>query len=268
MIERFWRPLVAGIQLDPELEVSSRRFELILAMLIEGDAAVPARGMGAIPAQLAADLPPGATRLGTTVSAVTDSGVELTDRRALPARAVVVATEGPVAARLLGVADPGSRPVATVAFAADAAPVSDRTVILDGERRGPATNVAVMSNVAPSYAPAGSALIVAEIPGPAPESDSAMVGAVRRQLGAWWGPMVDGWQHISTIRIAHGHPDQRAGGSLKRRVRLGGRKYVCGDHRDTASIQGALYSGRRAANAVLTDLRAGAAERSDRPACA
>jgi phytoene dehydrogenase-like protein len=258
MINRFWRPLFGGIQLDPELEVSSRRFELILAMLIEGDAAVPARGMGAIPAQLAADLPPERIRLGMTVSTITDSGVQLTDTQAMAARAVVVATEGPAAARLLGLADPGSRPVATVYFAADVAPVPDRTVILDGAGRGPATNVAVISNVAPSYAPDGRALIVVEVPAPPRGPDSELLSAVRHQLREWWGSMVDRWQHLSTIRIAHGHPDQRAGASLKRRVRLGGGRYVCGDHRDTASIQGALYSGRRAANAVLTDFHAGA----------
>ncbi|MFM7871794.1 MAG: FAD-dependent oxidoreductase [Actinomycetota bacterium] len=33
---------------------------------------------------------------------------------------------------------------------------------------------------------------------------------------------------------------------------LGEGLFVCGDHRDTASIQGALYSGRRCAEAVLT----------------
>ncbi|MFE2626210.1 FAD-dependent oxidoreductase, partial [Streptomyces caelestis] len=30
--------------------------------------------------------------------------------------------------------------------------------------------------------------------------------------------------------------------------------YVCGDHRDTSTVQGALQSGRRAAEAILTDL--------------
>jgi uncharacterized protein with NAD-binding domain and iron-sulfur cluster len=30
--------------------------------------------------------------------------------------------------------------------------------------------------------------------------------------------------------------------------------YVAGDHRDTSSLQGALVSGRRTANAVLDDL--------------
>ena len=91
MINRFWRPLFGGIQLDPELEVSSRRFELILAMLIEGDAV--RQGHGFDPRQLAADLPPGRIHLGTTISAITGSGVQLTDTRAMAARAVVVATK-------------------------------------------------------------------------------------------------------------------------------------------------------------------------------
>jgi hypothetical protein len=56
------------------------------------------------------------------------------------------------------------------------------------------------------------------------------------------------------MRIAHGHPDQRPGFCPKQAVRLGDGRYVCGDHRDTASIQGALYSGRRTASAVLADL--------------
>jgi hypothetical protein len=41
---------------------------------------------------------------------------------------------------------------------------------------------------------------------------------------------------------------------LRRRVRLAPGLYVCGDHRDTSSIQGALASGRRAATTALTDL--------------
>lgn len=57
MISRFFRPLVGGIQLDPSLSTSSRMFEVVLRSLFEGDSAVPALGMGAIPEQLAAALP-------------------------------------------------------------------------------------------------------------------------------------------------------------------------------------------------------------------
>jgi hypothetical protein len=38
-------------------------------------------------------------------------------------------------------------------------------------------------------------------------------------------------------------------------VALGEGLFVCGDHRDTASIQGALFSGGRTATAVLAHLR-------------
>ena len=41
---------------------------------------------------------------------------------------------------------------------------------------------------------------------------------------------------------------------LQRPVRTPTGAYVAGDHRDTSSIQGALVSGRRAADAVLEDL--------------
>jgi hypothetical protein len=38
---------------------------------------------------------------------------------------------------------------------------------------------------------------------------------------------------------------------MKRSVRVADGLFVAGDHRDTASIQGALFSGRRCAEAVL-----------------
>lgn len=41
---------------------------------------------------------------------------------------------------------------------------------------------------------------------------------------------------------------------LRKQVRLEPGLYVCGDHRDSASIQGALVSGRRAATAMLAEL--------------
>lgn len=254
-IDRFWRPLFAGIQLDPDLEVSNRRFLVILAMLAEGSASVPSAGMGAIARQLASSIPDDALWLDAPVDGITASGVTLTDGRRVDATVVVVATDGPTAAGLLSLPHPGSRPVSSIQLGADEAPIPHRLVVLDGERRGPATNLAVMSNVAPSYAPPGQAQISVEIPGPLVDTDAELLVAVRRQLRGWFGSAVDRWEHLRTLRIPHGHPDQRDGFPVKRRVRLGAARYVCGDHRDTASIQGALYSGRRTASAIIADLR-------------
>jgi predicted NAD/FAD-dependent oxidoreductase len=251
MIERFFRPLVAGIQLDPALATSRRMFDIIFRMLSDGDSAVPAAGMGAIPAQLAAQLPDGCVVLDTTVTAVRAGEVRVSDSHRLAASAVVVACEGPAAATLLGTAAVASKPAGAVYFAAGSAPTDARLVVLDGTGRGPVLNVAVMSNVAPGYAPSGAHLVVAALPGVI-EGDLAAMA--RAQLRTWWGAQVDRWEHLRTYRIAHGQPAQTPPFNPKQRVALGDGMFVCGDHRDTASIQGALYSGRRCAAAVLQHL--------------
>ena len=66
---------------------------------------------------------------------------------------------------------------------------------------------------------------------------------------------LDGWEHLRTYRIPHGQPDQSPPFGPKKRVSLGGGLYVCGDHRDTGSIQGAMFSGRRCAEEVLSAAR-------------
>lgn len=250
MIDRFFRPLFGGIQLDPSLTTSSRMFDVIFRSLSEGASAVPADGMGAIPAQMASHLPAGCVELGRVVVAVDGPSVRLADGQVIDARAVVVATEGPAAAGLLRLPAVGSKPVACVYFDAPAPPTRSKYVLLDGDGTGPALNVAIMSNVAAGYAPDGRHLVAAAVPAP-PASAVDLEAAVREQLRGWWGDEVDQWRHLRTYRIAHGQPDQSPPFHPKQRVSLGNGLFVCGDHRDTGSIQGALFSGRRCAEAAL-----------------
>lgn len=258
-IERFLQPLFSGIQLDPELEVSSRRFEMILRMLAVGDSGVPADGMGTLSTRLAGGLPEGVVRLETPVVAIDGTEARSATGERITADAVVVATDGPTASRLLGTTDPGSRPVAAVWFDTSAAPLVDRRILLDGARSGPVANLAALTSVAPSYAPSGCTSAVAAVPGPAAMA-SDLEQDVRRQLRGW-GLGVDDWRTLRIDRIPHGQPSQVPPFHPRRAVRLGAGLYVCGDHRDTASIQGALFSGRRTADAVLRDL--GVADRAD-----
>jgi len=247
-IERFLRPLFAGIQLDPQLRTSSRMFEVIFRSLSDGDAAVP------IPAQLAAQLPDGVVRLDSPVVGVEGTAVRTAGGEVVRARAVVVATDGPAASNLLGLPEVGSKSASCVWFAAPAPPVRGRSLLLDGTGRGPACNVAVMSEVAPSYAPEGRALVAAAVPGVA---DGAVEPAVRTQLRGWFGAAVADWEHLRTDVIPHGQPVAEPPFRPRRAVRLGDGRYVAGDHRDTGSIQGALFSGRRCGEAVVVDLRVG-----------
>lgn len=165
VVERLFRPWFGGVLLDPSLSTSSRMFEILFRTFSAGDAAVPATGMQAIPEQLAAHLPAGVIELRTPVDEVTAMGVRTADSRRIEGRAVVVATAGPVAARLTGVRDPGSRSSATVWFAADRAPIDEPVLLVDGEGSGPARNAAVLSAVSEQYAPPGAALVAASAAG-------------------------------------------------------------------------------------------------------
>lgn len=251
MIDRFFRPLVGGIQLDPTLSASRRMFDVVFKALGTGEAGVPAHGMYRISEQLRAQLPPDAVSLSTEVMSVNPNSITLADGGTISAKTIVVATDGPSASRLLRLPTVGSRSVSCVYFAAPTAPVDHKYIILNGEHSGPALNVAVMSNVSAHYAPDGQHLIAAAIP---QSLDDDLETRVRQQLRAWWGPDVDNWKHLASYRIPHGQPDQSPPFAPKQRVKLTDSLFVCGDHRDTASIQGALFSGRRCAEAILSTL--------------
>jgi phytoene dehydrogenase-like protein len=257
LIDQFFRPFFGGITLDRSLQQSSRMFDFVFRMMAAGETVVPAGGMGRIPEQLAARLSPGGVRLGATVAALDRTGARLVGGGSVAAKAVVVATEGPEAARLTGrIPDPGSRSVSCLYFAVDRAPIEGPILVLNGEADGPVNNLCVLSEVSKGYAPNGAALVSATVLDGHGPAGPEMEAAVRRQLESWFGGSVRGWRHLRTYPIRHAQPNQRppALDPPERSVRLGPGLYVCGDHRDTASIHGAMASGRRAGEAVLEDL--------------
>jgi phytoene dehydrogenase-like protein len=256
LIHRFFRPFIGGILLDGELKSSSRMFEFVFKMLSEGDTAVPARGMGAIPAQLAAKLPAGSVRLGAKVEALHENEITLAGGETLQARAIVVAADGPSAAHLVGEAEPASRSVTCFYYAADEPPIAQPMLVLNGDGAGPVNNFAVMTQVAPSYAPAGQHLISISVLGIQELTDVQLGGFIIAQMKSWFGPVARSWRFLKSYRIPHAQPQQYPGAlePPQRAVRVRPGIYVTGDHRDNASIHGALVSGRRAAEAVLADL--------------
>jgi phytoene dehydrogenase-like protein len=256
MIHRFFRPFIGGIILDGELKSSSRMFEFVFKMLSEGDTAVPARGMGAIPAQLAAKFPADAVRLNSKVDSLHENEITLHGGETLQARAIVIAADGPAAAHLVGEAEPASRSVTCFYYAADEAPVPHPLLVLNGDGAGPVNNFAVMTQVAPSYAPAGKHLISISVLGIQELTDVQLGGFIIAQMKNWFGNVARSWQFLKSYRIPHAQPQQYPGAlePPQRPVRVRPGVYVTGDHRDNASINGALASGRRAAEAVLADL--------------
>ncbi len=254
IIDGFFRPFFGGVLLNTRLTDSSRIFRYVFRMFSEGNTSVPRKGMGEIPLQLAGRLPQGAIRMQARVVEVKPGGVTLASGEELRGRAVVVATEGPEAARLLpGIPDPGSKSTTCLYFDAPKSPVRGPMLVLDGEGKGPVNHLAVMSEVSPDYAPPGRSLVSASCLGLPKEDEGALTGAVLGQMERWFGPRVREWRHLRTYRITHAQPVQDPGvlDPPERSVVMGPGLFVCGDHRETASLQGAFHSGRRAAEAVL-----------------
>lgn len=253
VIRRFFRPFYGGVFLDPHLSVSSRMLEFTFKMFAEGDAAIPGKGMQAIPEQLAEEFPAGSVRLGAQVEAIEGNIARLAGGESLRADAVVVATDGLAAARLLPQlkACP-ARGVTCLYFAASEPPVNRPILVLNGSGRGLVNHLHVASAVAPSYAPPGQALVSVSIAGNPARDDASLQADVRAQLRRWYGRSVDRWRLLRVYRIPNALPAMAAPGRA-RSARLAPGLYVCGDHRASPSIQGALESGRLAGEALLQD---------------
>ena len=250
LIQRF----LAGVRAEYPVTDSRRFVDLLIRSFLRGTPALPSRGMQAIPDQLEGRLPGGSVRLNQPVLRLSAAGVT-TYGGTLQARAVIVATDPATAAALVDRPAPAMRGLTTYYFSAPTVPGADRLLHIDLQG-GPVVNAATVSAVAPSYAPAGRALVQATVLG----VDS---GATPAQVCAHAGALLDGhaddWELIATYPIPRALPVFPAGRPLRRTVALGDGLFVAGDHRDTPSIQGALVSGRRAAGAAAEHLGLAAA---------
>jgi protoporphyrinogen oxidase len=258
-IERFFRPFFGGVFLDIQLGAPLHWFEFLFGMFATGYASLPAGGMRSIPKQLAADLKEGTLRTGARVRALKGTRVELATGETLTAEAVILATDARNAPVLL----PGSRApqwsaCVTLYYAAPESPMRAPLLVLNGDgRREPVNHVCVPSDVSASYAPPGQALVSATVVGSGHQDDGVLDRDARAQLASWFGAgRVNAWRLLRVVRVPHALPRSvPAPDHVADAVRLGPQLYGCGDYLETPSINGALRSGRRAAETLLADLR-------------
>ncbi|WP_254522541.1 NAD(P)/FAD-dependent oxidoreductase [Natrinema caseinilyticum] len=290
-VEGFVAPFYGGITLDRSLSTSSHVFEYTFRALAAGDIAVPAGGMGSIPAQIAnrvRDLG-GTIETDVTVESVSaavddTNGVDARESagavtldigdRTPEADAVVVATDPPTARELTAVSsiptDARSCITQYYALPADTDLATGRRLLLNATDAGP-NHVVPHSAVAPEYAPDGATLISAtylceqrETPGTTKHSggewdqtDASLAERTRSTLESWYpNRQFDGIEPLHTERIPFAQFEQPPG--FRDRLPDGrdpaGSVYLAGDYTRWSSIQGAMESGRRAAKSVIDDL--------------
>lgn len=250
VVDRFF----AGVLLETT-GATSNAFALLLArMFALGVPALPANGMQALPEQLAA-------RIGDRIAfehrafridpdlngyLVHAEGVHV------QAKHVVVATDAVAAAWLTTETAPQMHGVVTDWWESDQAVPGPPMLRVDGRRNppGPVVNTAVISAAAPTYAPPGRHLVAASA---VVERDGAVPSesVVREHAADIMQTDPRGWKPLTRHVIPKALPAQHPPLCVRRPIRTSAGIWLCGDHRDTASIQGALVSGRRTAEAIL-----------------
>ncbi|MFE1247966.1 NAD(P)/FAD-dependent oxidoreductase [Streptomyces sp. NPDC058735] len=254
-IEGFLRPLLAALLCDPDLTTSSRCADLALRAFASGRLCLPEGGAEALPELLAGTLPAGTVHTGVRVTSVSTTSVTTAEHGEIRCRAVLVATGARAAAELLpGLRVPDFHPVTVVHHTTDEPPGTGASLLLDADLGGPVAHTAVVSRVDPQRAPAGRALISSTVLGRPPADVDT---AVRMHLARLYGMPTARWETLAVHHTPEAVPAMRPPHDLRRPVRLLAGLYVCGDHRDTSTAQGALHSGHRASAAILADLGAG-----------
>ena len=241
--ERVLRPFLQGVFLTDPDNVDATYGHSIIKSFVNGRPGVPRNGVGELSKALA-------HRVSNVVYNTRVDGIEKTsvhtNNGTYTANKILIATDATTATQLLDLTEvPRMAGCITWYHAVSENPSGNGRLVVDGQRRGPIINSVVMSDVSSSYAPANQHLVSTTTDLNVTESD------VRRHLAILWGVDTYAWQFIAKYEIPAALPIHNVGRALSQSMRINEHHFVAGDHRTVPSQQGALFSGRLAAQLIL-----------------
>ena len=241
--DRVLRPFLQGVFLtDPE-NVDAVYGRSIIKSFVNGLPGLPSAGVGELAKALVKRVENIVYR--SQVESIKEGSVR-TNQGTFTAEKILIATDATTATQLLGLAEvPRMAGCITWYHATSHNPSGNGHLVVDGQRRGPIINSLVISDIAKKYAPAGQHLISTTTDLNVTESD------VRRHLAILWGTSTHGWQFIAKYEIPAALPIHNVGRALSQGMKINDHHFVAGDHRTVPSQQGALFSGRLAAELIL-----------------
>ena len=254
IISDFFAPFMSGIYLEQNLDTSSRMFEFVFKMFSESDTAIPAKGMGMIPRQLASDLSVEELILNERAISIDGNKVQTASGNVFEASTILIATTAdcipvPFQQRLIK-----KKSVTCMYFSADQAPYQKALIALNAIPNRLVNNLAVMSNISSCYAPEGKSLISVSLSGNEQfiKQDELEL-KVKEELKIWFKECSD-WVPIKTYEIPYALPDNShvINDILPSSIRINYSTFICGDHLLNGSINAAMKSGRIAAEAMLS----------------
>ncbi|GAB3998340.1 NAD(P)/FAD-dependent oxidoreductase [Spirosoma daeguense] len=263
IIEQFFRPFFGGVFLEDALTTSSNFFSFCFRMFFEGDGALPAQGMGAIPDQLASRLDPTHIWLNSPVSHIDGTTVHLTSGKTISGSKLVLAVDAAQAARLLGGNEPTEQSFTHTTctyFAANSDQLAieenrRKLLMLNTHRSSSVHNVAIVSDISTAYAPTGRSLISVSTQQLELVDEATLTAKIRQELTSWFGDNVQNWQHLRTYHIPHALPaysPEIAGiDALRQPLQLSENIYQCGDQTAYPSLNAAIQTGRDVAEMII-----------------
>lgn len=241
--ERVLRPFLQGVFLTDPDNVDAMYGHSIIKSFVNGRPGVPRNGVGELSKALAKRV--SNIVYNTRVDGIDKTSVH-TNNGTYTANKILIATDATTATQLLDLTEvPRMAGCITWYHAVSENPSGNGRLVVDGQRRGPIVNSVVMSDVSSSYAPANQHLVSTTTDLNVTESD------VRRHLAILWGVDTYAWQFIAKYEIPAALPIHNVGRALSQSMRINDHHFVAGDHRTVPSQQGALFSGRLAAQLIL-----------------
>ena len=241
--DRVLRPFLQGVFLTDPDNVDALYGHSIIKSFVNGEPGVPRKGVGQLSNALASRIKP--ILFNTRVDRLDGTKVH-TSNGSFTADKILIATDATTATQLLGLTEvPQMAGCITWYHSTTYNPSGNGRLTIDGQKRGPVINTVVMSDISAAYAPAGQHLVSTTTDLSATESD------VRRHLALMWQVSTHDWEFIAKYEIPAALPIQSVGRSLSQNIKISEHHYVAGDHRTVPSQQGALFSGRLAAQLIL-----------------
>ncbi|RQW07305.1 MAG: FAD-dependent oxidoreductase [Calditrichaeota bacterium] len=251
-VKRFLSPFMRGIFLEKKLSTSAKKFEFVFKMFSQGTAALPDRGMAAVPEQLASKLTPQRILLNTAVRSIRGSEVILEDGKRIHADAIVIATDANDAFRLLNKSERlPYHAVTCMYYSVTEVPVKGSYLFLNGSGRGSINNICFPSEINAGYAAGEMSLAsvtLLEIPD---LLDHELEEMVYGDLKEWFGDQVDMWELLKVYKIPQALPEQDLISHPDIPRSDAKNIYLCGDYESFASINGAMASGRQTAEKII-----------------
>jgi phytoene dehydrogenase-like protein len=234
----FLIPFFQGVFLQETLTQPASLFFYYLQQFLYGNAAIPSGGMQAIPDQMASSLPTGKLKLNQEIVAISPTSVTLKSGEIIEGDAVILAVDLPVAARLLGLQTPETLASRTFYFSAKKTETEPALLRLVGEQH--LLHYTCLSDVNPGLAPAGKALYSATSLQSSTEKD--VKEALEKQLPGQKLTFIHSFDIPHSLQKVD---DYEAVKNAANGIVL------AGDYLEFPSLQGALYSGRKAAEEIL-----------------